>query len=90
VEGAAEEEVEVAQPLQLKFNRICHAFMVMLTEIQFCDIAIQAIVGNGIVMAESLIGLTPKDIENVMTIIRKSTPPIVIHYVSQKRLTILT
>lgn len=32
----------------------------------------------------------PKDIENVMTIVRKLVPPIVVNYVSQKRLSILT
>jgi hypothetical protein len=59
-------------------------FIAALTGFQFSAEAIQAIVSNGLTSTESLIGLTSKDIENVMTIVRKSTPPIVVNYISQK------
>jgi hypothetical protein len=45
--------------------------------------AIQAIQDNGLTCTDALIGLTTKDIENVMTIVRKMTPPIVVNYISQ-------
>jgi hypothetical protein len=64
-------------------------FIAALTGFQFSAEAIQAIVSNGLTATESLIGLTSKDIENVMTIVRKSVPPIVVNYISQKRLTIM-
>ncbi len=59
-------------------------FIAALTGFQFSAEAIQAIVSNGLTSTESLIGLTSKDIVNVMTIVRKSTPPIVVNYISQK------
>jgi len=46
-------------------------------------------INNGITATKSLVRLTSKDIENVVTIVCKSVPPIVVNYVSQKRLTIM-
>jgi hypothetical protein len=59
-------------------------FIAALTGFQISAEAIQAIVCNGLTSTESLIGLTSKDIENAMTIVRKSVPPIVVNYISQK------
>jgi len=65
------------------------AFVAVLANFLFSLQAINAIIANGVISVNSLIGLTSKDIENIMTIVRKSTPPVVVNYVSQKRLTIL-
>jgi len=65
------------------------AFVAVLANFLFSLQAINAIIANGVISVNSLVGLTSKDIENIMTIVRKSTPPVVVNYVSQKRLTIL-
>jgi hypothetical protein len=65
-------------------------FLDALMRFQFSPAAIQAIATHGLTSVEQLIGLTPKDIENIMTIVRKSVPPIVVNYLSQKKLSIMT
>jgi hypothetical protein len=66
------------------------AFIAVLANFQFSLQAINAILANGVISVNSLIGLNPKDIENIMTIVRKSLPPIMVNYISQKKLSILT
>jgi hypothetical protein len=65
-------------------------FLDALMRFQFSPAAIQAIATHGLTSVELLIGLTPKDIENIMTIVRKLVPPIVVNYLSQKNLSIMT
>jgi len=61
-----------------------------LSSFQFSQVAIQALATHGLTLVEQLVGLTPKDVENIMTIIRKSILPIMVNYLSQKKLTIMT
>ena len=43
-------------------------FVALLRNFQFSQLAIDAIIANGVTSTQSLIGLTPKDIKNIMTI----------------------
>jgi hypothetical protein len=65
------------------------AFQAVLLRLGCPPPAIQAITANGINTTQDLIGLTDKDIENVLKIIRTAQPPVVVPYVAQKRLNTL-
>jgi isopentenyl diphosphate isomerase/L-lactate dehydrogenase-like FMN-dependent dehydrogenase len=65
------------------------AFQAALTRIGFAAPAVAALNANGIQGVRDLINLTSKDIEQILKIVRAGQPPVVVPYLSQKRLNIL-
>ena len=66
-------------------------FRALLQRFGFSQDALQAIIDNGIRTTTDLIGLVADDIENIVKIARSSrTPPMLVSYLAQKRLSILT
>ncbi len=65
-------------------------FRTLLQWFGFSQDAIQAIIDNGICTTTDLIGIVSDDIENIVKIARASqTPPMLVSYLAQKRLSIL-
>jgi hypothetical protein len=62
------------------------AFQASLTRIGFTQPAIAALENNGITSTQDLANLDKKDIEQILKIIRTGPPPIVVPYLSQKKL----
>jgi hypothetical protein len=65
------------------------AFQAALQRMGLSQEATTAISANGITMAQDLIGLDEKDIEQILKIIRTGPPPILVPYIAQKRLNIM-
>jgi hypothetical protein len=66
-------------------------FRALLQRFGFSQESLQALVDNGVRTTADLTGLVADDIENIVKIIRASrTPPMLVSYLAQKRLTILT
>jgi hypothetical protein len=64
------------------------AFQAALNRMGFPQAAIEGLTANGIISTQDLIGLTDKDVAQVLKIIRASTPPVVVPYIAQRRLNI--
>ena len=61
-----------------------------LAQFGFSQAAQAAITANGLQSTQDLIGLSEKDIDNIMKIVRASTvPPMIVSYMAQKRLTVM-
>jgi len=76
--------IRMAQVQELDFRALLQRF-------GFSQDALQAIIDNGIRTTTDLIGLVADDIENIVKIARSSrTPPMLVSYLAQKRLSILT
>jgi hypothetical protein len=61
-----------------------------LAQFGFSQPAQAAITANGLQTTQDLIGLSDKDIDNIMKIVRASTvPPMIVSYMVQKRLTVM-
>lgn len=61
-----------------------------LAQFGFSQPAQAAITANGLQTTQDLIGLSDKDIDNIMKIVRASTvPPMTVSYMAQKRLTVM-
>jgi len=71
--GVAAQAAQAGQhiPPPGNMHGIDAGFIALLMNFQFSQLAIDAIIANGVMSAQSLIGLTPKDIENIMTIVRQ-------------------
>jgi hypothetical protein len=54
----------------------------------FSQVAVQAINNNGINTTTDLISLDDKDMSQILKMIRTATPPVVVLYITQKRLNI--
>jgi hypothetical protein len=76
--------IRMAQVQELDFRALLQRF-------GFSQDALQAIVDNGIRTMTDLIGLVADDIENIVKIAQSSrTPPMLVSYLAQKRLSVLT
>jgi hypothetical protein len=65
-------------------------FRALLQRFGFSQDGVQAILDNGIRTTPDLIGIDTDDIENLVKIIRASrTPPMLVSYIAQKRLSVL-
>jgi hypothetical protein len=65
-------------------------FLATLVAFRFYPDAIQGLTNNGLLSTHDLIGLTARDIEKIMKIIRIGPPVVVVPYLAEKNLTILT
>ncbi len=65
------------------------AFQAALQRMGFSQAATAAITANSIHMAQDLIGLDDKDIEQILKIIHTGPPPIMVPYIAQKRFNIM-
>jgi hypothetical protein len=65
-------------------------FLATLVAFRFNPDAIQGMTNNGLLSTHDLIGLTVRDIKKIMKIIRIGPPGVVVPYLAEKNLTILT